>query len=122
MASTVLTWKGKKQRALMLVDTGATRTFLLASLADLLSLDISSEIQTAQAGGGTLKVRRAKVGLSLEEPAEGGRIGRTHILDPVLVVEEGALPFPVLGRKPFLRWYDLKLSEFEQEFSLHERA
>lgn len=120
MASALLSWKGEKQRAMMLMDTGANRTFLPVSLAELLDLEISDTIQTAQAGGGAMKVRKVKVEVSLEEPVEGGRIGRKHLLNPVLIAEEGALPFPILGREPFLRWYDLKLSQRNRMFSLSE--
>jgi predicted aspartyl protease len=120
MAKAVLSWKGEKASVDMLMDTGANRTFLLSGMAERLGLEVSSETQTAMAGGGTLKVRRAKVEVTLMEPLPNGRIGRKHLVDPVLIAEEGALPFPVLGRKPFLRWYDLKLSERNLTFSLSE--
>ena len=120
MAKAVLSWKGEKARVDMLVDTGANRTFLLSGMAERLGLEVSSEPQTTMAGGGALKVHRAKVEVALMEPLPDGRVGRKHLIDPVLIAEEGSLPFPVLGRKPFLRWYDLKLSERTRMFSLSE--
>jgi predicted aspartyl protease len=120
MAKAVLSWKGEKATVDMLLDTGANRTFLLSGMAERLGLEVSADTQTAMAGGGTLKVRKAKVEVTLMEPLPNGRVGRKHLVDPVLISEEGALPFPVLGRKPFLRWYDLKLSERNLTFSLSE--
>ncbi len=120
MAWAILSWEREKARVMMLTDSGANHCFVSAWMADRLGLAMSPEVQVAQAGGGELRVRRSRLRLSLTEPHPGQRIGRTHLLDPVLVAEDGVLPFPIQGRRPFLRWYDLDIRERLQEFTLRE--
>jgi predicted aspartyl protease len=120
MATAVLSGKHEKLRIKLLVDTGANRTFLPEWIARRLDLDLAPAPRDAQVAGGTLKVQASRVTISLADPDPDGRVGRTHVLDPVLIVDDTSLPFPVLGRQPFLHWYRLVVTESNQEFSLQE--
>jgi len=120
MATAVLSGKREKLRIKLLVDTGANRTFLPEWIARKLELDLAPAPRDAQVAGGTLKVQASRVTLSLADADPDGRVGRAHVVDPVLISDDNSLPFPVLGRQPFLRWYRLVVTESEQEFSLQE--
>lgn len=122
MATVVLSGMGERIRVKLMVDTGASRTFLPDRIAKKLKLDLTPSSQQTQAGGGSLKVQIASVGISLADADPDGPVGKEHLLNPVLIVDDDALPFPILGRSPFLNWYRLMISELDKELTLEEHG
>jgi len=122
MATAVLSGDKESIRVKLLVDTGASQTFLPHRIARKLKLDLIPTSHYTEVAGGTMKIHVGRVKISLADPNPEGRVGQAHVLNPVMIVDDAAIPFPVLGRRPFLRWYKLTVSEVDREITLVETA
>jgi predicted aspartyl protease len=123
MVTVILSWKGQSLETGMLMDTGATTTFLLPWVEEALGLEAAHGDTVAHGAGGSLKVRPSRVNLQIAARDTHGRASTSHLLDPVLILDsDEALPFSVLGRRPFLEWYELTVREPKGEFVLREFA
>jgi hypothetical protein len=116
MVPVALSWNGKSLRTKMLLDTGATTTFIMPWMARRLGLTLGDKDQLAKGAGGSITVRPSEVEMQL---LKTGRFGpappvvRCHVLVPA---KEDALPFAVLGRKPFFQRFEIILRERDGEF------
>jgi predicted aspartyl protease len=122
MATAVLSGEDESIRVKLLVDTGASQTFLPTRIARKLKLQLVPSARSTEVAGGTMKIHVGRVRISLADPHPEGRVGRSHVINPVMVVDDTAIPFPVLGREPFLRWYRLTVSEVDREITLQETS
>jgi len=98
-----------------LVDSGSTTTFLPLELADILSLPIERE-DSAVGAGGTFRNTIRKVDIRLLK-------GNTPFFKfdgfPTYVpLEEGRVPYVVLGRDSIFRAFDIIFRETQQKFIL----
>jgi len=98
-----------------LVDSGSTTTFVPLELAEILSLPIEREDSAVGAGGSFNNTIR-KVDIILLK----GNTPFSKILNfPVYVpVEEGRIPYVVLGRDSIFGKFDITFRENKQRFIL----
>jgi hypothetical protein len=116
MVPVLLSWNGKSIRTKMLLDTGATTTFLMPWMARRLGMAVEEKEQIAKGAGGSLKVRPSVVDIEL---LKSGRYGKPPpvVRCPVLIPNgEDSLPFAVLGRKPFFQKFEIVIRERDGEF------
>jgi len=98
-----------------LIDSGSTTTFVPLELAEILSLPIEEEASAVGAGGSFNNTIR-KVNITLLK-------GRTAFAKfrgfPAYVpLEEGRVPYVVLGRDSVFRKFDITFRENQQRFIL----
>jgi len=118
MIPVVLSWQGRGFRTRMLLDTGATSTFLIPDIAEYLGLPVTGEPTEAHGAGRAFLVRDAEVELQLEVGHEFGGQAEIHRVAVKVPTEADAIPFPVLGRKPFFGWYEVVIREQSEEIVL----
>jgi hypothetical protein len=116
MVPVVLLWGEKSILTKMLLDTGATRTFVLPWMMRRLGAPVVEKEQPVKGAGGSIRAREGTVQISLLKARGFGQPAAPTKECPVLVpVLDDALPFPVLGRKPFFQGYEIVLREREGE-------
>jgi hypothetical protein len=98
-----------------LIDSGSTTTFVPLELAEILSLPIEKEASAVGAGGSFNNTIR-KVNISLLK-------GRTTFakfggFSAYVPLEEGRVPYVVLGRDSVFRKFDITFRENQQRFIL----
>jgi hypothetical protein len=117
MVPILLSWGEKSIPTKMLLDTGATRTFVLPWMMRRLGAPVGDKEQPVKGAGGSIRVKEGTVNMSLLKSHRFGQpespTKECQVLVPVL---EDALPFPVLGRKPFFQGYEVVLRERAGEF------
>jgi Aspartyl protease len=118
MVPVILSWKGKGFRTKMLLDTGATTTFLIPDIAEYLNLTVTGEPTEAHGAGRAFAVQDAVVEIQLEVGHQFGGQTEKHTVPVKVPTEADAIPFPVLGRKPFFRWYEIAIRELNEEIVL----
>lgn len=118
MVPVILSWKGKGMRTKALLDTGATSTFLIPDIAEYLGLEQSGSPTEAHGAGRAFSVREAKVEVQLETGRQSRLGTETHTIDVKIPTEPDAIPFPVLGRKPFFYWYEITIRERKEQIVL----
>jgi hypothetical protein len=114
----VLSWGKQGFRTKMLLDTGATSTFLIPDIAEYLGLELSGEPSEAHGAGRAFAVRDAEVEIQLEVAHSFGQPPERHRIPVKVPTEADAIPFPVLGRKPFFGWYEITIRERREEIVL----
>ncbi len=115
MIPVILSWKGKGMRTKALLDTGATSTFLIPDIAEYLGLELSGNPTEAHGAGRAFSVREAKVEVQLETSRQSRPGPETHTIDVKIPTEPDAIPFPVLGRKPFFHFYEITIRERKEQ-------
>ncbi len=125
MVPMVLSWRGHPLEVSMLLDTGSDSTFLRASLARELGLEVSPPDRHIRGAGpdesGWFSASPSKVYGSIDQLDTHGKRGRPHLLDPVIIpVSDDVLPMSVLGREPFMETYEVIIRQKEQKFVLRE--
>jgi predicted aspartyl protease len=118
MIPVVLSWRGKGLRTKMLLDTGATTTFLIPDLVEYLELELSGEPKEAHGAGRMFLTRDAEVDIQLEVARQFGAEPETHRIAVKVPAEADAIPFPVIGRKPFFHFYEISIREREEQVVL----
>ena len=118
MIPVVLSWGAKGFRTKMLLDTGATTTFLIPDIAEYLGLEVTGEPTEAHGAGRAFRVRDAEVEVQLEVGHAFGPSPEKHRIPVKVPTEADAIPFPVLGRKPFFGWYEITIRELREEIVL----
>lgn len=118
MIPVVLSWGDQGFRTKMLLDTGATSTFLIPDIAEYLGLAVTGEPTEAHGAGRAFTVRDAEVEIQLEVSHSFGAEPEKHRIPVKVPTEEDAIPFPVLGRKPFFGWYEITIRERKEEVIL----
>ena len=122
MLPVILSWGDRTLKTKMLVDTGANVSFILPWMARILHMQFEGDTSTAPGAGGQIGVRASQVKLRPAQADTKGRAARTWLMEHVLVpVEDDTIPFPILGRHPFFRWYDVEIREKDEKFLLKER-
>lgn len=103
----------------MLLDTGATTTFLTPDIAEYLGLELTGEPTEAHGAGRAFQVRNARVEVQLELSRRfvSAELEK-HTIDVKVPTEADAIPFPVLGRKPFFSYYEITFREVEETIVL----
>lgn len=102
----------------MLLDTGATSTFLIPDIAEYLELNVTGEPAEAHGAGRAFSVRDAEIEIQLEVGHSYGQSPEKHRIPVKVPTESDAIPFPVLGRKPFFSWYEITIRELREEIVL----
>jgi hypothetical protein len=118
MLPVIISWEGKGFRTRMLLDTGATTSFLVPDIAEYLGLELTGEPTEAHGAGRAFLVRDAKVDIQLETGRKFGPEPEKHRIPVKVPTEDDAIPFPVLGRKPFFQWYEIVIRELKEEIVL----
>lgn len=118
MAEAALSWRGLPTTYTMLVDTGAESSFVTPAMATLLDLELGEE-RWVYPIGQRFKARTSRVRTQLVSPA-GGR-SYPKVLDVLVPIDGNLLEVPILGRTPFLDWYELTLRNWKREVVLRER-
>jgi hypothetical protein len=121
----VLSWRGHPVEVSMLLDTGSDNTFIRASLARELGLEVGMpdrHIRGAGIGEGAgFSASPSKVYGRVDHPDTSGKKGRPFLLDPVIVpVSDEVLPMSVLGREPFMEAFEITIRQRQHEFVLRE--
>jgi hypothetical protein len=118
MVPVVLSWNGKGRRFKMLLDSGATTSFLIPDIAEYLALAVTGEPTEAHGAGRTFWVRDAVVEVQLEVSHAFGAQPEKHRIPVKVPTDSDAIPFPVLGRKPFFTLYEVTFREAREEIVL----
>lgn len=118
MIPVILTWRGKGFRTRMLLDTGATSTFLIPDIVEYLGLTVRGQPSEAHGAGHTFTVRDSEVEIQLEVGHQFGGSTEKHTVPVKVPTDPDAIPFPVLGRKPFFNWYEIVIREAGEEIVL----
>jgi hypothetical protein len=111
-------WKGKGMRTKVLLDTGATTSFLIPDIAEYLGLELTGDPTEAHGAGRAFEVREARVEIQLEVSQRFGATPERHEITVKVPTEPDAIPFPVMGRKPFFLWYEITIREVREEIVL----
>ena len=119
MAYMALSWTGPPTHDTMLVDTGAESSFLTPDMASFLELELGDE-RWVYPIGQKFRARASRVRIQLVS-ANGGR-SVPRILNVLVPVDRDLLEIPILGRNPFLDWYELTLRNWKRELVLRERV
>lgn len=98
-----------------LVDSGSTTTFVPLELAEILSLPIEREDRAVGAGGSFNNTIR-KVDITLLKGRT--RFSKIPNFPAYVPVEEGRIPYVVLGRDSIFRKFDITFRENKQRFVL----
>lgn len=116
-----LSWKGRASVVWMLVDTGSTVSVIPPTVAEELGLELVEAPHPVKGMGGDVRVRSTRAHAQLVSPDTTVRLGRSWLLDPLLVVpRDDSIPIPLLGRKPFLEHHELTVREDRTELVLRE--
>jgi hypothetical protein len=118
MIPVILSWAGKGFRTKMLLDTGATSTFLIPDIVEYLGLEVTGEPTEAHGAGRAFAVQDAQVDIQLEVGHLFGGKTEQHRVPVKVPTEADAIPFPVLGRKPFFSWYEISIRELNEQIVL----
>ncbi len=105
-------------RTKVLLDTGATSSFLIPDIAEYLGLELTGLPTEAHGAGQTFTVREAKVEVQLEVAHRFGVAPERHEIVVKVPTDPEAIPFPVLGREPFFLWYEITIREAQEEIVL----
>jgi hypothetical protein len=119
MAQAALSWTGSHEIYAMLVDTGAESSFVTPAMASLLGLELGEE-RWVYPIGQRFTAKTAHVRIQLVSPAGGRSLPRT--LEVLVPVDGDFLEIPILGRTPFLNWYEMTVRNWKREFVLRETA
>ena len=123
MLPVILSWGNRTLKTKMLLDTGAGVCFILPWMARHLHLRMEGGEGIAPGAGGKIRVQAAAINLQPALRDTNGRPARQRLIEHVLIpTDEGALPFPMLGRHPFFWWYDIELREMDELLILRERV
>ncbi len=116
-----LSWGSRHWQGWMLLDTGATFSVLPSSVAEELGLKLSSRPLKRTVVGGSVPARESEVRFQLATKDRLGRPGQSLPMVPIQVTERGQdTPVPLLGRHPFLDWYEVTVRQPRKEFVLRE--
>jgi hypothetical protein len=103
----------------MLVDTGSTVSVLPPGVSEDLGLELGAWPHPVKGLGGSVTVQAGRAYAQLVKADTSGRQGEPLLLDPLMVVaDEQILPIPILGRRPFLEYFELTLREHQKELVL----
>lgn len=116
MVKARLSWGRSHSELGCLMDTGADSCFLPPDVADGLGLEPQGKVTEAFPVGPSFKVRPHRA--CLEMVTREGKFGHACPIDFLVPEQKNLLEFPILGREPFLRWYELKVRHFDGEFEL----
>jgi hypothetical protein len=113
-----LSWEGKALKTKMLLDTGATISIIPPWIAEVLGLTVTGDPFDANGAGGTLKVRRSQVDIQVPRRGMADADQTVRLLPILVTVEPDAIPYGVLGRDPFFKWFEVVFRQAEEEVVL----
>jgi hypothetical protein len=115
MVSVRLSHNDESLTTVALVDSGSTTTFVPLEFAEILSLPIEEEGEAIGAGGSFQNTIR-KINMSI---LKGNTVVKHFNNFPVYVpIEEGRVPYVVLGRDSIFRAFDITFRENKQKVIL----
>lgn len=113
-----LSWNGRALKTRMLLDTGATTSMILPWMAEVLGLTMQGDPFDATGAGGKLKVRVSEVDIQIPRRGLGDADQPVKLLPVLVTVEPDAIPYGVLGRDPFFKWFEVIFRQADEEVVL----
>lgn len=81
-------------------------------------MELTGSPTEAHGAGRAFQVREATVEIQVEVGHRFGHDPERHVVPVKVPTEPDAIPFPVLGRKPFFSWYEITIREHREEIVL----
>lgn len=113
-----LSWGEEALKTKMLLDSGATTSFILPWMAEVLGLKVTGDPYEAKGAGGGLMVRQSRVDIQVIKRGIPDAATPPRPLPVLVPSDEDALPYGVIGREPFFRWYEVIFRQSEEEVVL----